>query len=122
MTQNIEALLETPRLVEIHQSARQRLAHPDGQHGRGVGAASDGDIHGSGHDRFGDVGHRLKTGGAGAGDTIGIGGDAHAGTEYDLAGNVGGFRHLHHLTKHQLIDQHGIEIGAGEQLAHHQFA
>ena len=122
LTQNIEALLQIARLVEIHQGAGQLLAHPDGQHGRGVSAAGDGDVYGTGHDGFGDVGHRLKTGGAGAGDAIGIGIDAHAGTEHDLAGNVGGFRHLNHLTKHQLVDKLGIEIGTGKHLAHHQFA
>ena len=37
-------------------------------------------------------------------------------------GDVRRFRHLHHLAEHQLVDELGIEIGAGEHLAHHQFA
>ena len=120
--QNIETLLQIARLVEIHQGAGQGLAHPDGEHGRGVGPACDGDVDRAGHDGFGDVGHCLETGGAGARHAIGICADAHAGAEHDLAGDVGRFRHLDHLAEHQLVDELGIEIGAGEHLAHHQFA
>ena len=120
--QNIETLLEVARLVEIHQGAGQRLADPDGQHGRGVGTAGDGDVHRAGHDGFGDIGHRLETGGAGARHAIGIGADAHASAKHDLPGDVWRFRHLHHLAEHQLVDELGVEIGAGEHLAHHQFA
>ncbi len=122
LTQNVEALLQIARLVEIHQGASQLLAHPDGQHGGGVCAAGNGDIGHARHDGLGDIGHCLETGGTGTGDAIGIRGHAHAGTEHDLASDVGGFRHLHHLAEHQLIDKLGIEIGTGEHLADHQFA
>ncbi len=50
-TQDIETLLQIARLVEIHQGAGQGLAHPYGEHGRGVGPAGDGDVDSAGHDR-----------------------------------------------------------------------
>ncbi len=109
-------------LVEIDQGMGQLAGHPDRQHRGGVRAPGYAYFDIARHDRLGNIDSRLKTGGTGTGNTVGICVQIHAGTQDNFTGNIGRCRHLYDLAVDKLLNQLGVQFTATEQLIDHHLA
>ena len=122
LRKKFQLLAKGTGFVGINQRSGQLFADANRQNRRGIGPTGDTRANGPRHQTFRYVCHRLKAGGAGAADAVGVGMHVHPSAENNLPGNIGRSRHLHNLAKNKLFNNVGGNFAARQHFTHHHFA